>query len=54
MRERKTSTSVQFSDKQFTQLETIVYEEKLKSNSEAVRNAWDFYVKHNFPHLQND
>lgn len=51
MRERKTSTSVQFSDKQFSQLETIVYEQKLKSNSEAVRIAWDFYVKQNFPHL---
>lgn len=51
MRERLTSTSIQFTDKQFTQIETIVYEEKLKSNSEAVRTAWDFYVKHEFPDL---
>lgn len=51
MRERKTSTSVQFSDKQFSQLEAIVHEQKLKSNAEAVRAAWDFYVKTKFPNL---
>lgn len=51
MRERLTSTSVQFTDKQFSQIETIAYEQKLKSNAEAVRIAWDYYVKHEYPEL---
>ncbi len=51
MGERKFSTSVQLTEAQFGQLETIVAAERLKSNSEVIRRSFDFYVKEKYPEL---
>lgn len=43
------STSVQFNNGQFKQLEKIKKELDMSSNAEVLRCAFDFYVKENFP-----
>lgn len=53
MADRKSSTSVQFSDTQFNQLEEIVQREKVKSNAEIIRRSFDFYVNEKYPDLKN-
>lgn len=52
MADRKSSTSVQFSDTQFKQLEEIVQREKVKSNAEIIRRSFDFYVSEKYPELK--
>lgn len=52
MADRKSSTSVQFSDTQFKQLEEIVLREKVKSNAEIIRRSFDFYVSEKYPELK--
>ncbi len=51
MGERKFSTSVQFTDRQFEQLEEIVLRERVKSNAEIIRRCFDFYVREKYPEL---
>ena len=50
MAERKSSTSVQFSNNQFKIMELIISEEdKYKANAEVIRDAFDFFVQKKYP-----
>ena len=50
MAERKSSTSVQFSNNQFKIMELIISEEdKYKANAEVRRDAFDFFVQKKYP-----
>lgn len=50
-KERKFSTSIQLSDRQLSILEEIVELKGKPSNSEVLREAFDFYVNSRFPQL---
>lgn len=50
-RERKLSTPVQFTDKQYQNSELIMDEEGIRYFSEYVRKAVDYYTEQKYPHL---
>lgn len=52
-RKRMSTTSVQLNEIQFDRLEQIKKILDATSNAEVLRKAFDFYVKEQFPQLQN-
>ena len=50
---RMSTTSVQLNETQFDRLEQIKKILDATSNAEVLRKAFDFYVKEQFPQLQN-
>lgn len=53
-RERMSTTSVQLNDLQFERLEKIKEIEKIASNAEVLRNAFNFFVQAKYPQLLNN
>jgi len=50
-RERMTSTTVQFTDKQYEISEEAMIEEGVRNFAEHVRNALNYYHQQKYPHL---